>query len=493
MKDRVEMIRKNIFWYAVMMILILPSLAITWYSYPCQDDFDYARYGREMLDQGYNLFTMSMAKVIVWYKTFVGAYTSTFMGYFFSGIINCNIWGIRIFEFISAVVFYAALYRFVRVFFHRIMGFDKEKALPCYCLVLSCFWGLIGYSDHDDFFWFITSIQYLLISSFILFGASMLTSAYYEENTGKKKIYMMVSAVLGFLGSGGTLSIAAFCCAIYLLVALWGVLVKRQLTTACIGIGSSFVGAVINGLAPGNYARDGQAISLGRLAHALIQSFRYTFERFEIIVKNPVFWIIMICFMLFLFTCTSQDINFCFPCPILFISFLFCLTTGIMFPTMLGYGYEVYVIMNRGQFISDMALYLFMFLALLYVKGWIGRKYHVDKIMWNKDAVLLFGILIIFLLVTDRYAIGTIPVVKGYTDWIGGKCREYEEFCVGIYEEIEESDEDIVEIHRKPVQDTTYMMNPQFYIGQYDPEGEFANRTIAAYYGKTAVWLYLEE
>lgn len=493
MKDKIKTNRKNIFWYVVMIILILPSLAITWYSYPCQDDFDYARKGREMLAQGYNLFTMSMTKVIVWYKTFVGAYTSTFLGYFFSSIINCNIWGIRIFEFVSAIIFYGALYCFVRAFFQKLMGFAKEKVLPCYCLVLSCFWGLIGYSDHDDFFWFITSIQYLLISSFILLGASMLINAYYEENAVKKKIYMILSAVLGFLGSGGTLSIAALCCAIYLLAASWGVFVRKQPAAACIGIGAAFAGAVINGFAPGNYVRDGQPVTMGRLVHAVIQSFRYTLERFEIIVKNPVFWIIMICFVLFLFTCTSQDIKFRFPCPILFIGFLFCLIAGIMFPTMLGYGYEVYVIMNRGQFISDMTFYLFLFLALLYVRGWVVQKYHVNKITWNKDAVLLFGILIIFLLVTDRYAIRTIPVIKGYTDWLSGKCREYEEFCTGIYEEIAESDKDIVEIHRKPVQDTTYMMNPQFYIGQYDPEEEYANRTIATYYGKTAVWLYLEE
>lgn len=488
-----KLFQNKFLWYAVVMVLILPSLAITWYSYPCQDDFHYAYYGSEMLIQGYNLFTMPMAKVIDWYGSFVGAYTSTFMGYFFSGVINCSIWGIRIFEFCSAVIFYFALFSFVRVFFHRVMGFAKEKILPCYCLVLSCFWGLIGYSDHDDFYWFITSVQYLLISSFILLGASTLISAFYEDNVRKKKIFIIFSAVLGFLGSGGTLSIAALCCAIYLLAALWGVFVRKQPAVAGIGMGAAFIGAVINGLAPGNYVRDGQEMSVGRLARAVIQSFRYTLERFEVIVKNPIFWIIMLCFIIFLFTCTSTDKHFRFPCPVLFVGFLFCLIAGIMFPTMLGYGYRVYVIMNRGLFISDMAFYLFLFLALLYTRGWIGQKYHVNKIAWNKDAICLFVILIVFLLVTDRYAVKAIPVVKGYEDWISGKCREYEEFCVGIYKEIEESDEDIVEIHRKLVQDTTYMMNPQFYVGVYDPETEWANRSIATFYGKTAVWLYLDE
>lgn len=262
---------------------------------------------------------------------------------------------------------------------------------------------------------------------------------------------------------------------------------------AAVGMGAAFVGAVINGIAPGNYVRDGQEMSLGRLARAVIQSFRYTLERWELIVKNPIFWIILLCFIMFLLTCTSTMDDFQFPCPIIFIGFLFCLIAGIVFPTMLGYGYGVYVILNRGNFISDTAFYLFIFMALLYGRGWLEKKYHVNSIQWNKDVIILSVVVVSFLLITDRFAIGTVPIVKEYKDWADGKYREYEEFCVGIYEEIAESEDDIVEIHRRPVEDTTYMMNPQFYVGIYDPETEYANRSIATFYRKTAVWLFLEE
>lgn len=493
MKNDKKKIIKEIGLIVIAVILVLPSLVMTLYSYPCQDDFHYAFYGREMMEQGYNLLTMSWAKTVEYYKTFCGCYTSSFLGYFFSGIINCNIWGIRIFELISALIFYFALYVFVRTFAYKVMGFAKEKVLPLYCLLLACFNCLIYYSDHDDFYWFITSVQYLFISSLILLGTSAFMYVFYEEEQRKKVILLICASVCGFLGSGGTLSIAAFCCVLYFFAAAWGVFIRKQPKFACIGMGVTLLGAIINGIAPGNYMRDGQAITIGRLLHAIIQSFRYTLERWETFVKNPVFWIILILLVILLFTCESNVTNYNFKFPIVFVGVLFCMIAGIIFPTILGYGYKCYVILNRGNFISDMAFYLFIFMALFYAKGWVEKKYPaLVKISINRDVIMGISILIVALLILDRFDAWQIPIVRGYRDWAEGNYREYADFCVGIYEEIAESPEDVVEIHREFVNDGTCMMNPQFYVGRYDPEVEYANTTIARFYGKTAVHIYLE-
>lgn len=51
----------------------------------------------------------------------------------------------------------------------------------------------------------------------------------------------------------------------------------------------------------------------------------------------------------------------------------------------------------------------------------------------------------------------------------------------------------MVEITIKEVEDRTCMINPQFWIGYYDMDKEWGNRSIAKFYGKDAVYIFLEE
>ena len=478
----------------IAVILVLPSILITLYSYPCQDDFHYAVEAKELLNQGYNLFTMSIARMVEYYVGFTGCYTSSFLGHFFSGMINCNIWGIRVFEFISAIVFYVALYVCLYCFARKIMQFDKERVLPLYCLILAFFNCLIYYSDHDDFYWFITSVQYLLISSFILYGVSCFILCMYEDDIRKQRIFLILACILGLLGSGGTLSIAAFCCAMFLLVFLWGVFAREKCRIrACIGMGVTVLGAVVNGIAPGNYKRYGEPVTLGGVLFAGKQSIRYTLERWEVFVRNPIFWILIFLLLMVLGSCKTKETRYSYKFPVVFVLFLFGMVAGIIFPTILGYGYECYVILNRGNFISDMAFYLFIFLALFYIKGWKDVKYPDFSIKFNKDANIALSIIILSLIVFDRGYLIQIPIVKEYYDLVAGKFREYADYCIGIYDEVAASKEKVVEIYRKEIRDTTCMMNPQFYIGYYDYEEEYANTTIARFWDKDAIYLYYLE
>lgn len=478
----------------IAVMLALPSILITLYSYPCQDDFHYAVEAKKLLDQEYNIFTMSIVRMVEYYLGFTGCYTSSFLGHFFSGMINCNIWGIRIFEFISAIVFYAALYVCLYSFAHKIMQFDKDRVLPLYCLMLAFFNCLIYYSDHDDFYWFITSVQYLLISSFILYGVSCFILCMYEDDVRRQRIFLVLACILGFLGSGGTLSIAAFCCAMFLIVFLWGFFVREKCRIrACVGMGVTLLGAVVNGIAPGNYKRYGEPVTLGGLYYAVKQSLRYTLERWETFIKNPIFWIIILLLLVILENCRTGEKRYKYKFPIFFVLFLFGLVAGIIFPTILGYGYECYVILNRGNFISDMAFYLFIFWALFYIKGWRDAKYPGFHIRFNKDAKIALSIIILSFIVFDRKYLMQIPVVKEYYDLAAGKNREYADYCIGIYDEVAASEDRVVEVYRKEVRDTTCMMNPQFYIGYYDYEEEYANTTIARFWDKDAIYLYLED
>lgn len=480
---------KYIIYLGSIVVLTLPSLILTLYSYPVQDDFHYAYYGRELMRQGYNLITMSFAKTWEYYITFCGCYTSSFLGYFFSAIINCNVWGIRIFELLSAIIFYLAAYAVLRALVIYVMGYSKEKIPPMYILLLLCFNALIHYGEQEDFYWFITSVQYLLITSFIFFGIALFL--YALKNRSKKAA--VVAAILGFLGSGGALNIAAFCCILYFLSAIWGFCAKREKMMSGIVFGVILVGGLVNGLAPGNYTRAGEPLTISKLFEAMTDSFAYAFSRMEMFLQNPIYVAIIVILVVYLLMCRSNDHNYRFYMPGLFSAAAFCFVAIVIFPVMLGYGKGIYPIICRSNFISDTAIYLFTFLTLFYWRGWIERRFSNFAISDRMENIILLLSIAVLTVIIGRRKWKEVPFVRETREWYNGVYREYSDYCVGVYEQIAGAEGNIAEIVVREVKDTTCMIDPQFYTGYYDPEKEHANRTIARFYGKDAVYIYFEE
>lgn len=475
----------------IILILTVPSLAITRYTYPCQDDFHYAFYARETMAEGHGLLYTALSWTVQYYKTFCGCYTSTFLGYFFSGAINCNLWGIRIFEFCSLLLFYGALYVFLYAVAYKLMGLPSKKVLPLYSILLAMFNGLIYYVWHEAFYWFITSVQYLMITSIILLGIAAFSFAMCEEPGRKRTLLLTLAAVLGFLGSGGTLSIAAFCCSLYFLVTMWGMADRGQFKSSGVVMGVTLLGAIINGVSPGNYQRAGTAKTMKDIIYAGIMSVKYMIERWETFVKNPVFWMIMILLFLVVFSSGRQQSRFKFKLPGIFILVLFGFVSGIIFPAMLGYGYDVYEILMRGNFISDTAFYLYIFIGMFYVKGWFDEKYEgASQKIINKDTIGIACFFMAALLVHERQDWQEIPFISEYRDLSEGVFAEYSDFCVNVYRQIEESEGDTAEVHTDFVEQHVCLIGPQFVEGWYDPDKEYANRTIARFYGKRAVYIY---
>lgn len=84
MKDKSkEKILQRIIYLLIVATMTLPSIIITLYAYPVQDDFGYAYHAKETMKKGHGLLYTSFAYTIKYYKTFCGCYTSSFWGYFF--------------------------------------------------------------------------------------------------------------------------------------------------------------------------------------------------------------------------------------------------------------------------------------------------------------------------------------------------------------------------------------------------------------------------
>lgn len=456
-----------------------------------------AYYGRELMQQGHNLLTMALIKTWDYYRNFSGYYTCSFLGWFLSAAINCNVWGIRIFELLTAICFYMSLLIVIRTIITRVMGYDKKHVLPIYILLLLCVNGLFIYGEHEDFYWFTACVMYLTTTSFTFYGVALFLRAI--DTTSKKSA--VGAAVLGFLGSGGALNIAALCCILYLLAATWGFFVKKEKWASGIVLGVVLTGGIMNGLAPGNFIRAGEPVTISKLVDALSGAFAYAFSRTAMFLQNPIYIAVIIILAVYLLMCKRKDSGYGFYMPVLFSAAAFSFVAVIIFPVMMGYGKEAYHVMCRSNFISDIAIYLFTFLMLFYWRGWLERRFPSAAITCRlENVILLVSVLVLVVIIGNDRLLWkgnrmwkTVSFVRETWEWYSGRYREYSDYCIGVYKQIEEADGNVVEITIKEVEDRTCMINPQFWIGYYDMDKEWGNRSIAKFYGKDAVYIFLEE
>ncbi len=480
---------KNItvlFWAVVSMI---PSLILCRYTYPVQDDFHYAYHARLLFEEGYNLLSMAWTKTVEYYLTFTGCYTSSFLGHFFSGIIQCNPVGIQCFCFISIILFYIALWFCILAVAKYVFNINFFKINCIYCLLIFCFTGLIYYAENEDYYWFITSVQYLMITTCILFGIYLYIIGLYNN----KKVYLILASIMGFLGAGGALNIAAMCFLFNSFIMVWGVIVlKRKKTAIAIWL-VVLVGGIINGIAPGNYIRHGEPITIQALLIVAIDSVYYTLLRIYYYLKNPLF-----CFILFaliigvLMWKPSSNMNYRFP--VLFTIIGIAGIAIVIFPVMLGYGWETYLIICRCNFISDTVIFVLVFVILIYWRGWLYT--HVREfVIPRKIGIITIFCLTIFacIILNGMWKKGT-AFYRQIVELQNGIPQEYAAYWIDIYEEIEASKDDIVVLYRQEVvEDKTCLIDPQFAVGKYDYENSPLNRSIADFYGKEAVFLLLQD
>ncbi|MGN0157149.1 MAG: DUF6056 family protein [Lachnospiraceae bacterium] len=474
---------KNAFVIILAIISMIPSLLFCRYTYPVQDDFHYAYHARLLFEKGYHLFSMSWAKMVEYYLTFTGCYTSSFFGHFFSGIIQCNPTGIQIFCFVSLALFYLALYLCISGVTRNIFKINLFKTNCIYCLLIFCFTGLIYYAENEDYYWFITSVQYLLITSCILVGVYM-----YIQGLTNKRYYLIGAGLLGFLGAGGALNIAAMCFLFFSFVAFWGVFILGEKKAAMPVWLIVTLGGIINGIAPGNYIRYGKPLTIKSLLQAIFNSYYYTFLRIIEYLKKPLFIFILIALAIVIFLWKPTEVKFRCRRPVLFMAIWITTISIVIFPVMLGYGYETYMIICRSNFISDLVIFFAFFIVFIYWRCWIFSC-NKNLIITRKAGIVCLVALTIFscLTLNRMWKKGT-AFYRQVAELKKGTPQEYAAYWIDVYKEIEESAEDIVVIYRdEEIEDMTCLINPVLTIGEYDYEHTHGNRSIAQFYGKKAV------
>ena len=390
--------------------------------------------------------------------------------------------------------FYATVFLFIRTMVVKIFRYERGKALPVIFGFFICFTSLCYFEEHEDFLWFCASVIYLIPMIFILAGCVCMV---YALET-KKKRFMILSMLLGFFGGGAVLNIAAFGCILFVMTAYWGIVVKRQMKNAMIMCAPMLIGGLTNVIAPGNFVRKG-GLENGEVLGAVVGTVEYVWERLKMFLfQFPLSTVVFIALFIFILCIPIGEQTYKFYVPVIFTAAMFVEVCIVIYSVVLGYGLDVYPLMDRSNYISDFVIFFNVFLTIFYWRGWLAVRFRDFCIKKNAKLAAVIGIMILFAGAFGwSFKNGRIGSLRLCSELIHGEISAYADWNVSVIEAIErglkESEEKgVIEISTIPMEDKTCLENPKLTYGYYDPEETWANTSMARFYRVDAVYIYEE-
>lgn len=473
--------------------MCIPIVVCTLYTYPVQDDFYNTWNVRQTMQEGYNAFGAALLMAIRGWSDYSGYYFSLFITYFSDAVIHCSIWGIRICQFLMAVCFYLSVFLLIRIIVIRVFKYEKRKSLRIVFLFFICLTSMYYFVEHEDFLWFCASVIYLIPMIFIFLG--ILCMIYVLDTANYK--YLIIPVLLGFLAGGAVLNIAAFGCIVYIMTAYWGIIVKKKIKASVCMCIPMLSGGIINVIAPGNFIRRGKPLTGGEILSTAVGTYHYVLVRIKMFLLHyPLFVAVLTTLIVILFLWKPRKSSYKFYVPLLFTFMMFLTVWTVIFPVALGYGMDIYYMMERSNFISDFVIFLAVFLTIFYWRGWMAVKF--PKV-YIKEKHRLTAVLFIYVIFATSIILSVktdhIASLRIYKELIGGEIPAYAQWNVSVIEKMENAveragEKNIIEIQVGKMEDNVCLINPKLWYGYYDPEVEFANGSMARFYEVDAVYIY---
>ena len=475
--------------------MCIPIAVCTFYTYPVQDDFYNTWNVRMTMQEGHSAFGAALLKAIHGWSDYSGYYFSLFLTYFSDAVVHCDIWGIRICQFLMAISFYLSVFLLIKTVVVRIFRYEDCFLMHIIFLFFVFLTSMYYFVEYENFLWFCASVIYLIPMMFIFIGIICMI---YVIDTEKYR-FIMIPMLLGLLAGGAVLNVAAFGCITYVMVAYWGIIVKKKArVSVCMCIPMLF-GGIINVIAPGNFVRKGTPLTGEEIFSTAVGTYHYILSRVKLfLLQYPLFAVVLISLIIILFLWKPKRLCYKFYVPVLFTFMMFLAVWIVIFPVALGYGMDVYYMMERSNFVSDFVIFLAAFLTIFYWRGWMAVRFAGVSIKekYRKTALIfLYGFFAIGIVLSVRT--DHIASLKIYRELLGGEVSAYARWNVSAIEKMEDAveraDEDnIIEIHVGKMEDNVCLINPKFWYGYYDPEVEFGNGSMARFYGVDVVYIYDE-
>ena len=412
------------------------------------------------------------------YMDWQGTYFAMFLAAFLSPINNFGLPQLRAVMVGNALFFLLSLLALLWVglsFFA-----EGKKLLQLRLLILTLFFVALTNADvyTEIYFWYSGAVAYGIPLSVLLTALTLFLLI--NKGTlppGKKKACAICAGILLFLSSGASLAVTGAGCYMTLLLTVVFYLKSRKISVSNIAVlAAGAAGALINVVAPGNFARhDGTAGAGFHFGKAFVYTVRMYVEETGRLFRETVFGLVFLMMIV-------AGLYLAGKCEIVLreygIATVLALATAFAsdYPVALGYG--GYYVPNRCYFIIDTALVL----SLLNLALFAGICMHrLLKLPADGRTVSILLYICLATLIVSPLSVADMPLYRVARSVHNGTYRDYYERCVEIYDYLETCPEEEVVLEMPE-----YIEDFECFYFDTDEDG-WVNQGIAAYYGKKSV------
>lgn len=363
---------------AIIFILsLIPMFVIGKYNHPSVDDYYYGvNTAKVWQDTGsvVEVVNQSFDEMITTYNDWQGNFAAIFLMRLQPGIFGENnyFWSsvILITTFVIGMLLF--FYSFLRKWFNA----GRKSSLAITLLVTLCAIQFT-YVPSDSFYWFNGSIYYTFFFSLMLLLFTLVTILAKGNNMVGRVFAGIFAVPLAFIIGGGNYATALF--TPMLLITLIVVLIVKKnksfIPLILVAL-ASLGGLAISIIAPGNAIRQAAVGGNSGVIPALISSFAYGGYNIASSTTAPV--VFMWIMLLPIFYRIAMLSDFSFKRPLLVLLFTFCLFCAQGTPVFYAQGLRMpYRMMNIIYF----SYYIFMSFNLIYLMGYLGKKYGNTLVM----------------------------------------------------------------------------------------------------------------
>lgn len=412
------------------------------------------------------------------YYDWQGTYFAMFIQALLSPLNNFGMMQLKIVMILNALLFFGSLFGMVWTVLGFVLREKRELPVRLTVFTVILFAILDANVFTEIFFWYCGAAAYAIPFSFILLSVMFFFKLNDMRYSIKKQmLFCVCSSALLFLASGGPLAVTGIGCYVVLLLTVGFYLLSKKFSVRnIIVIAAGVLGALINVIAPGNFARHeyGNGESW-KLLQSVKWAVKNVLEEAERLTKETLFGIMLIA-MLMVGIYLAERLREHFTAY--GIVSILAMGAGFVtaFPVALGYGGPYFP--NRCYFLLDVTLVLSLFNFAVFIGCLLDRwaKLHNDRRVWAVLWIILFSLFILCPEALSESALMTVAESKH-----NGSYKNYYEECVDIYNYLENcTEEDVV------LEMPEYIDNFECFYLDEDENG-WVNVGVAQYYNKNSV------
>ncbi len=459
--------------FIAILVVTLPTVISSAYSVYVADDFS----AGGMINSGYT----GLKYVKFYYNSWQGTYSGLFLIAWLAPVVHGGLPELRILAIIISMLTFFSFGYLINAILKNILHIKNSLARLsiafCSIYMLTAFM-----SYYEIFYWFTGMAVYTIPMIALMLGLGLFIS-----NLENKRIVKLIAiSILGIISSGGALAIPGFGCYLLFVLIILDFIKNKKINIPSIIVFAIWViSALINAIAPGNFARHSVVDSTGvHPLHAISDSIKICLGRVNWFNESTN-WIVVLLVAFLVALMVSNTDKFDIKNHFLLAIMLLFLPVITIFPVALGQGMRT---PNRVLFSLDVAIFVVAIYWFVLFGILTARLIVSDDV---KNALIITTLLLALVSeANDSFSYDKQVFYKVSSQLLAGYYQNYYSTMVGIYDKLdnEPSGADVVIYRHELPADIENFNN--FYL-DIEPT-DWVNTDISDYYGFNSLTLIEE-